>query len=527
MNLTERPTKNLIAVISLLLLLPGSICTQTKPPPTRESILDTVVRTESRLITEIPGTFRWCDSLRLKTSRVAAAGCSLYVEEEGKGIPLVLVNGGPGGTHHYFHPWFSRAGEYARVIYYDQRGCGLSDFTPGPYGYSVEQAADDLEAVRKGLGIGKWVVLGYSYGGFLAQYYALRYPENLAGIILLGASPGMRVEMKGSREDDFLSDAERKRMTGVRGEIAAAAKEEKWPEEKKLSLLIYNQNLNGDWKRQHFYRPPPERIAQMALYEWVHDGGFNSVMNTSEGRVDLTGAFRRCPIPTLILEGKWDLTWNTDKPGILQENHPGSRLVVFQNGGHGIYDEETDSFFGILKEFMTSLPDVPPDGLARFQKDVISMKYPEAWNKELPSDAESLIESSGWGRLSNERLLKAYTRAWVNQVKDPLHLLKVGFALYDGEKYAGALMVFERMQVRAELGADNDRKAAALIWQGHMLDLLGRRSEAIGRYRLVVEMGNPGGMGHDQYGLRYAFTPYAKERMASPFVRLENAGEEP
>ena len=47
---------------------------------------------------------------------------------------LVLIHGGPGGTHHYFHPWFSRAAGFARIIYYDQRGCGLSEFAPGEEG---------------------------------------------------------------------------------------------------------------------------------------------------------------------------------------------------------------------------------------------------------------------------------------------------------------------------------------------------------------------------------------------------------
>ena len=60
---------------------------------------------------------------------------------------MVLLHGGPGGTHHYFHPTFSRAAEFSRVIYYDQRGCGLSDYAPGE-GYTIQQAADDIEALR-------------------------------------------------------------------------------------------------------------------------------------------------------------------------------------------------------------------------------------------------------------------------------------------------------------------------------------------------------------------------------------------
>ena len=88
-------------------------------------------------------------------------------------MPVVLLNGGPGATHHYFHPWFSRAKDFARVIYYDQRGCGLSDYNPGA-GYSVFQAVEDLEQLRRALEIDQWVVAGHSYGGYLAQQYAVQ-----------------------------------------------------------------------------------------------------------------------------------------------------------------------------------------------------------------------------------------------------------------------------------------------------------------------------------------------------------------
>ena len=88
----------------------------------RESVLDGVVYIEPELITEIPAVPRWCDRLELERRRVDVGDAELFVEVEGSGIPLVLINGGPGGTHHYFHPWFSRAKDYARVIYYDQRG---------------------------------------------------------------------------------------------------------------------------------------------------------------------------------------------------------------------------------------------------------------------------------------------------------------------------------------------------------------------------------------------------------------------
>jgi hypothetical protein len=136
----------MLAVIVGMIILFASCAKEESLPEmdleNRESILDRVVYIEPELITDIPFVERWCDRLELKKHRIKVGDAKLYVEEEGKGMPLVLINGGSGGTHHYFHPWFSKAKKYARIIYYDQRGCGLSDFEPGEEGYSVHQAAE-------------------------------------------------------------------------------------------------------------------------------------------------------------------------------------------------------------------------------------------------------------------------------------------------------------------------------------------------------------------------------------------------
>ncbi len=104
--------------------------------------------------------------------------------------------------------------------------------------------------------------------------------------------------------------------------------------------------------------------------------------------------------------------------------------------------------------------------------------------------------------------------------KDAHACLTLGFALYDAQRYEDALVVFERMAKATNAEAED--RAVAVTWQGHMLDLLGKREEAIARYREVVAMGLDWGVRHDQYGLSYDFTPYAQERMEMPFTHLKN-----
>ncbi|MFA6242247.1 MAG: alpha/beta fold hydrolase, partial [Candidatus Hydrogenedentales bacterium] len=200
-------------VVALLILSSACFFSFARAEEARESILDRKVSIEKETIRDLPKVPRLCDAVNVPKERINVDDCELYCEREGTGVPIVLVNGGPGGTHHYFHPSFSRAAAFAQVIYYDQRGCGLSEFKPGS-GYTVDQATDDLENLRKALGLGKWVVVGHSYGGLLAQCYAMRYPDSLKGLVLVGASPGEAYK-GGSRQGEILSEEEQRAIARV------------------------------------------------------------------------------------------------------------------------------------------------------------------------------------------------------------------------------------------------------------------------------------------------------------------------
>lgn len=505
-----------LATAFLLTAAPPAVSQPQSAPPRQETALDRVVHIEKALVTDVPEAPRWCDRLDLVKRRVVAeGGATLYVEEEGRGPALVLINGGPGGTHHYFHPWFSRAKGFARIIYYDQRGCGLSDFKPGK-AYSVDQAVDDLEAVRKSLNAGRWVVLGYSYGGFLAQLYALKYPENTAGLVLMSASPGFSTGGSPAGWNGFLSKEEKARLKAIPDEVAAWAKANAVPQAKADQVLLYNLDLNGSWKAQHLLKPSPERFAQMARYEWIHDAEFNGILNRSEGRYSLRGAFAVCPIPTIVFEGKYDGTWSPDKAALLLKNHPGASLVMFEQSSHPIYEEEPARFFEALGGFIRGLAVPSADALAAFKaasdKRLAEVKAPP----------DNFLDVYGWGRTSNVNLAKAYVPDWLSKIEDPSGFLKVGFALYDVERNAEALAVFDKLGADVQSKGGGPYACIALIWQGHMLDLLGRRTEAIGRYKAAAALNVEGAFTHSQFGMRYVPSAWAAERIRAPFKRIEN-----
>ena len=122
--------------------------------------------------------------LRIEQGYVDANGVLIYYEAFGHGSPLVIVHGGPGASHDYFLPYLAPLARNHQLIFIDERGSGKSQKLDDPAGYTVEAMVEDLEAVRKDLGLGRIALFGHSYGGVLAQAYALKYQQNLSSLIL-------------------------------------------------------------------------------------------------------------------------------------------------------------------------------------------------------------------------------------------------------------------------------------------------------------------------------------------------------
>ena len=96
--------------------------------------------------------------------------------EVGEGLPCLLMHGGLGFDHTCLHPWLDPLGDVMRLVYYDHRGNGRSGRPPSET-IIFEQLCSDADALREHLGFEEVCVLGYSFGGFVALEYALRYPR--------------------------------------------------------------------------------------------------------------------------------------------------------------------------------------------------------------------------------------------------------------------------------------------------------------------------------------------------------------
>jgi len=114
---------------------------------------------------------------------IASNGIRLHVADQGKGAPaIVFLHGWGASTRTWEHVIAALPPGY-RTVAIDQRGWGSSDHPAS--GYSLAELADDTEGAIKALGLERYILVGHSFGGLVMQRFALEYPRDVAGVILL------------------------------------------------------------------------------------------------------------------------------------------------------------------------------------------------------------------------------------------------------------------------------------------------------------------------------------------------------
>jgi len=232
--------------------------------------------------------------------QVRVNGVRLFVDIDGAGLvpdgpqmrtrpTVILVHGGPGADHSLFKPTFAHLTEIAQVVYYDHRGNGRSE-DGDPAFWTLDQWADDLRGVCDALGIDRPVVVGVSFGGFVAQAYAIRHPGHAAKLALISTAAKMEFgevfaafERRGGPEARRVAEAY---WTAPSDATRAAYIE--------LCLPLYTTASRGDtdWLRRM------EMRNATAL-------AFNGPDN-EHGRMDFREELRRLTCPVLLMVGEDD-----------------------------------------------------------------------------------------------------------------------------------------------------------------------------------------------------------------------------
>lgn len=130
-----------------------------------------------------------------KEGLIHNGSAKIYYRIYGEGKPLLIINGGPGMNSDGFAALAAHLSKNCMAIIYDQRGTGKSSVeNADSSNITMELMTEDIETLRKHLNIDKWIILGHSFGGMMASYYATKHPGNI-GALILSSSGGIDLDL--------------------------------------------------------------------------------------------------------------------------------------------------------------------------------------------------------------------------------------------------------------------------------------------------------------------------------------------
>lgn len=157
-----------------------------------------------------------------RSATIDSGDSKLHYKIFGAGSPILLINGGPGMDSEGFEPLAKQLSANNSVILYDQRGTGKSTCKIGSETITMDKMTGDIETLRTHLGFENWIVLGHSFGGMLASYYASLHPQRISKLIL-SSSGGIDLELLDYVNRNIqskLSDTERDSLSYYNQKIA-------------------------------------------------------------------------------------------------------------------------------------------------------------------------------------------------------------------------------------------------------------------------------------------------------------------
>jgi proline-specific peptidase len=265
---------------------------------------------------------------------------------DGPKPPIVMIHGGPGGTLTAFLPALALADERA-VILYDQLDSGRSDRPGNPANWTVRRFTDEVDAVRRALGIDRWHVLGASWGGTVALEYGARRPRELAGLVL--ASPLVSTR-------SWIADA-----NALRSELPAAAQKTLRGCDPPAKITKACEEATNVFYG-NFNRRNPSSDGVIA-YSKAHPGGFNPALyNGMWGSSEFvaTGSLKSYngePLldrldgrHTLFMVGQYDEARPMTVDRFARRVH--AEFAVVPGAAHSFFSDRPEEALGILRPWL-------------------------------------------------------------------------------------------------------------------------------------------------------------------------------
>jgi len=273
-------------------------------------------------------------------------GVRLFIDIDGAGLvpdgprmrerpTLLLLHGGPGFDHSSFKPLLAGLTDIAQVVYIDHRGHGRSDPRPAAE-WTLDTFADDVVRLCDALGIDQPIVLGQSFGGFVAQRYLARHPGHAAKVVLSSTAGTLALARK-------LAVFER-----LGGAPARDAAQQFWQAPSPATWAVYEQLCRPLYNR---HRPASTDAARRGLHTdeilFTWSGGEMQTM-------DLLPGLARARCPVLVMAGEDDPVCTVDDALDIAAALPPARvqLARFAGCGHGVWRDDAPAALACLRRFI-------------------------------------------------------------------------------------------------------------------------------------------------------------------------------
>jgi pimeloyl-ACP methyl ester carboxylesterase len=267
--------------------------------------------------------------------KIRAGDIDLYYEEQGAGTPLLLIPGF--GTGLWI--WFKQIPDFAaqfRTISFDPRGVSRSDAPDAPI--TISTIADDVAALLRALKIESAHILGASFGGFVAQEFALAYPRMTRSLTLCCTS------------------------FGGPGHVP--------PSPKTLQALASTKGLNTEERvcenlllafSPEFVERNREEVEKVVTLRARNSVPEHAYLHQLQAARDFNAAERvsRILAPALVLTGDADIIVPSENSHNLAARLPGSRLVIIKGGSHTFFIEKADEFNAAVISFVREVESAP------------------------------------------------------------------------------------------------------------------------------------------------------------------------
>jgi proline iminopeptidase len=262
-----------------------------------------------------------------------------------KRAPVVLIHGGPGGSHIGMFDALSALAETRPVIGYDQLGSYLSPAKIDDDLIKVARFTEEPRYLLDALGVEKAVLLGHSWGGVIISEFALKYPDRVAGLIY--SSPLISTQRWVDDCNGLLAQLPPEMQKTIRECEAAGTTDSQ----------AYKDADNYFGKR-HFSRAAKPASLVGASGKRSNRDIYNAMWGPSEfthsgtlGQLDLFPRLKELTAPTLIVCGEYD----TATPAYMQEVQgeiKGARLSVIKDAGHAVFSDGNKAYLQAIKSYL-------------------------------------------------------------------------------------------------------------------------------------------------------------------------------